>query len=208
MTYTGRWHTEGQTENIVAVGVYYLFIDECLEGGALKFRPKLAPQPWYGSMETDQFIPNLKTGAAVVFSNSIPHRFEEIRNFTTENERRRTFLNFFIVDPNHRIPMRSDQIIRAPQDFILFALEQWSRNCFPDLVLTKIIDFLNFPSVWRTEQEAKEYRTRVRRAMLEEKSGWGWICWGNCGTTEFVRALCVLPQREREEIRGELKNSA
>jgi hypothetical protein len=47
-------------------------------------------------------------------------------------------------------------------------------------------------STWKTEEEeAKEFRSRVRRAMLEEKSGWGWISWENSGTTEFVRVLCA-----------------
>lgn len=38
MKYSGRWHVEGQTENIVAVGVYYCHVGEELEGGNLKFR--------------------------------------------------------------------------------------------------------------------------------------------------------------------------
>jgi hypothetical protein len=40
MKYSGRWHTESQTENIIAVGVYYLDIDHQVEGGSLQFRPK------------------------------------------------------------------------------------------------------------------------------------------------------------------------
>ncbi|CAF1235007.1 unnamed protein product [Didymodactylos carnosus] len=46
--YSGRWHTEGYKENIVAVGVYYLHIDRALEGGALKFRPSELPYADYG----------------------------------------------------------------------------------------------------------------------------------------------------------------
>ncbi|CAF1298408.1 unnamed protein product, partial [Didymodactylos carnosus] len=45
--YTGRWHTEGRTENILGVGVYYLFIDDELEGGALKFHPATSPDKDY-----------------------------------------------------------------------------------------------------------------------------------------------------------------
>ena len=56
MKYAGRWHTEGQTENIVAVGVYYLHIDEKLEGGTLKFRPQRGPQNWYDGIELDHEV--------------------------------------------------------------------------------------------------------------------------------------------------------
>lgn len=48
MTYSGRWHTEGDSENVVAAGVYYYHLGDSLEGGALKFRPQSAPQPDYG----------------------------------------------------------------------------------------------------------------------------------------------------------------
>ncbi len=59
------------------------------------------------------------------------------------------------------------------------------------MVVEKIVKMLK-SSTWKTEEEeAKEFRSRVRRAMLEEKSGWGWISWENSGTTEFVRVLCA-----------------
>jgi hypothetical protein len=45
MKYAGRWDTEGNTENIIAAGVYYVYFDDELEGGALKYRPKRAQQP-------------------------------------------------------------------------------------------------------------------------------------------------------------------
>ena len=47
MSYAGRWHMEGQTENIVAAGVYYPHIGTDLQGGNLKFRPAESPQPGY-----------------------------------------------------------------------------------------------------------------------------------------------------------------
>ena len=39
----------------------------------------------------------------IVFSNTIPHRFRQISNLTNDDGRRRTFLNFFIVDPDQPI---------------------------------------------------------------------------------------------------------
>ncbi|CAF0913740.1 unnamed protein product [Adineta ricciae] len=207
MKYSGRWHTEGHTENIIAVGVYYLHVDDQLEGGALKFRPRYAPQDYYDGIQTDHCISSVQTGAAIVFSNSIPHRFQQIRNLTSDDGRRRTFLNFFIVDPNEPIPVSSNSIICAPKDVIVDTLQKWNAGRLPVVVRDEIYRLLKISSAWENENEAKEFRRHVRRAMMDEKSGWGWICWGNCGTTEFVRALCTWPPREREEVRGPLNHT-
>ena len=47
--YTGRWHTEGYTERIVATGVYYLDVSTITSGGDLLFRPPIIPAPGYDS---------------------------------------------------------------------------------------------------------------------------------------------------------------
>ena len=208
MKYSGRWHTEGHTENIVAVGVYYLYIDEQLEGGALKFRPKCAPAEGYNDgMQIDHTVSCVQTGVAVVFANSIPHRFQQIRNLTQEDGRRRTFLNFFVVDPSQPILCQSNNIACSPKHVIVQVLREWNQGRLPDLILEQILRLLNFASLWDTEADAKEFRARVRRAMLDEKSGWGWINWGNSGTTEFVRALSAWPPREREETQEVLHHT-
>jgi len=85
-------------------------------------------------------------------------------------------------------------------------LRKWNDSRLPDIVLEKILKILK-SSMWETTDEAKEFRSRVRRAMLDEKSGWGWICWGNSGTTEFVRALCTWPPRERGEAGDQLQHT-
>lgn len=136
MTYSGRWHVEGHSENIAGVGVYYCHLGDGLEGGSLKFRPKTAPQPDYELNEGSAlcwfvlyistccqklrevlFLPSfsvsflslclfllymstdleveVQEGSAVVFANTIPHRFRMITN-KSETKQRRTFLNFFI----------------------------------------------------------------------------------------------------------------
>ncbi|CAF1517427.1 unnamed protein product [Didymodactylos carnosus] len=202
MKYAGRWHTEGQTEHIVAVGVYYVDVDEQLEGGFLKFRPPTAPQPHY-DFEMDYEVDSIYSGAAVVFHNSMPHRFRQIRNLTNEN-RRRTFLNFFIVDPLKPIPMSLRRVGMAPVDLILQILLECSRRLLgnsrqlDDLAVKKIISFL--PEIWETIEEAKEFRERVRKSMIEDKQGWGHICWGNCGTVEFVKSITTLEPRKRSEL--------
>lgn len=207
MKYSGRWHTEGQTENIVAVGVYYLDVDDELEGGGLKFRPKVGPKPSYEQFPIDHAISSIKTGTAIVFANSIPHRFQKIRNLTCDDGRRRTFLNFFIVDPEHRIPMKSNEVILSPKDTIIETLHTWNDGRLPDLVLQKIFKMLKLSSTWDNENEAKEFRSHVRRAMLDEKSGWGWINWGNTGTVEFVRALCAWRPSRRQEAMDILRHT-
>lgn len=119
MKYSGRCHTEGHEENIVAVGAYYLHVDDELEGGALKFRPKDAPDMHvYEEIQTDFEVSLIGTGAAVVFSNSMPHCFRQIRNLTQDDGRRRTFLNFFIVDPDQPIHHPLNERILAPIDTV------------------------------------------------------------------------------------------
>ncbi|CAF1190991.1 unnamed protein product [Adineta steineri] len=190
MKYSGRWHTEGQIENIVAVGVYYLDIDDQLEGGSLKFRPKVGPNKSYADgIEINHYVSSIKTGTAVVFSNSIPYRFQQIRNLTHEDGRRRTFLNFFIVDPEQPIEISPNEIVYVPKDFLIQIFQQWNDQGLPDIIIDKIFKMLNLSTIWETKDFAKEFRAHVRRAMLDEKTGWGWIQWGNTGTTDFVRSL-------------------
>lgn len=206
MKYAGRWHTEGHTENIVAVGVYYLHIDNELEGGTLKFRPKIGPQDWYEGIETDHEVTSIKSGTCVVFSNCIPHRFRQIRNLTQDDGRRRTFLNFFIVDPEQPIKINRKELILASRHTIVEILQQWNNGRLPNLVLEYILSILN-KSMWKNENEAKQFRQTVRQAMLAERNGWGWIQWGNCGTVEFVRSLSTWPPYSRRETRDILHHT-
>lgn len=206
MKYAGRWHTEGHTENIVAVGVYYLHIDDELEGGTLKFRPKCGPQEWYAGIKTDYEVTSVKSGTCVVFSNCIPHRFRQIRNLTRDDGRRRTFLNFFIVDPDQPIEINRKELVLASRDTISNILQQWNDGRLPNVVLEKILSILN-RSMWKNVMEAKQFRQTVRQAMLNERNGWGWICWGNCGTTEFVRALSAWAPRSRTEVADTLNHT-
>lgn len=194
MKYAGRWHTEGNTENIIAAGVYYVHFDDKLKGGALKFRPPSAPQPWY-DIPTDEEV-SVGTNAAVVFANTIPHRFRQISNLTQEDGLRRTFLNFFIVDPSKPIDLNSySSNVLAPLDVIIPILDKASDGrLMIGPVLDKIIKYLR-SSAWKNIEEAKEFRAEVRKAMLKEESGWGWICWGNCGVVEFVKTRCLYKNK-------------
>ena len=160
--YTGRWHTEGVTENIMAVGVYYVDVAVELEGGELEFKWHSSPTDHYFKPYSDKpgilcdpapavQVP-VKTGKAFVFSNQIPHRFLKTIN-STDRPRRRTFINFFMIDPLRPLPS--------------------SRTVSP----------LTWESV--PIEERKQIRGRVRNYMATKVTGWGYLDHGNSGTVEF-----------------------
>ena len=191
MKYSGRWHTEGQTENIRAVGVVYLDVDRYLQGGALKFRSQEATDHRSEDHEVD-----VHTGAAVVFENCIPHRFRQIQNRTDVN-RRRTFINFFLIDPTIPIDLDSTQICFCYKDQLREILkslgptlstnadQEDNRRSLPDLVEKKILSYL--PNLWNELDEAKRFRYLTRQEILQQKSGWGWIRFGNSGIVHFIK---------------------
>ncbi len=193
MKYSGRWHTEGHSENIQAVGVYYLHIDNELEGGALKFRPPVAPSPSYAEgsgINVNRYVMP-ETNAAVVFNNYLPHRFCSIRN-STSVARLRTFLNFFVVNPS--LPINAPSICDLPlvsYDRCLTLLKNIEnahcRQILPDLVIEKILSFLR-DTMWESDIDAKEFRARVRHEMVNEKSGWLGIQYGNEGEVDFIKS--------------------
>eukprot|EP01117_Protostelium_nocturnum_P008125 TRINITY_DN2899_c0_g1_i3.p1 TRINITY_DN2899_c0_g1~~TRINITY_DN2899_c0_g1_i3.p1 ORF type:complete len:479 (+),score=109.54 TRINITY_DN2899_c0_g1_i3:3833-5269(+) len=186
MTYAGRWHTEGMTENISAVGVYYLEVEPGLTGGCLKFRNAQAPSPSYDIYADAQV--DVKEGSAVVFSNSLPHRFRMITNDTDE-KKTRAFINFFVVDPNKPLyPTTADIPSSALALKALVELGKNSTNqTIPLPIYKEILDWI--PGLWSSASEAKRLRQRCRDAMNQVKSGWGWINYGNCGTINFVPSV-------------------
>ncbi|KAI9359178.1 hypothetical protein DFJ73DRAFT_817274 [Zopfochytrium polystomum] len=107
-TYTGKWHLEGQTENITAAGVYFLQVDDGLRGGHLKFRPRFLPDH---EIEYRTRVVPVVQGTAVCFRNTLPHRLAKITNPTAATLRR-LFINFFVVDP--ACPLPSTTTVSAP----------------------------------------------------------------------------------------------
>jgi len=201
--YSGRWHTEGCTEHIQAVGVYYLHIDDQLEGGALKFRPAIAPCKWqadHAGFEIDRYAMPV-TDAAIVFDNSLPHRFCSIRN-STSVARRRTFLNFFVVCPQY--PIHALSVSNLPlvsyeqcQDILRAIADENHRQKLPDLVIEKILSFLE-KYIWETDMDARQFRSRVRHEMVHENSGWSGIHYGNMGDIIFIRSPYHLDLRRKQ----------
>jgi len=195
LSYGGRWHVEGLTENIVAVGVYYCHVDANLLGGDLKFRPPNCPEPHY-NIDTDARI-TVNQGSAVVFSNVLPHRFTKIINNGTM-EQRRTFLNFFVIDPTK--PLLSTKSVPA-SDLVAKSISYYvSRNLktkIPHPIVRHILSYV--PELWPSMEEAKQFRKNARESMKTNKSGWGWINWGNCGTSEFVSSASTWSSDRRSQ---------
>ncbi|CAF1314639.1 unnamed protein product [Didymodactylos carnosus] len=157
------------------------------EGGTLKFRPPTAPSSG-DHFEMDYEVDCIRSDAAAVFHNSVPHRFRQIHNLTNEN-RYRTFLNFIIVDLLKPIPMNSSRVGMTPANLILQILieysPQWlgSRRQLDELALAK--DYVISSRSMETIKEAKEIRERVQKSMVEDKQDWRYIHWSNCGTIEL-----------------------
>eukprot|EP00759_Apiculatamorpha_spiralis_P058063 PhF_6_TR897/c0_g4_i5/m.1428 len=104
-TYSGQWHTEGVTEDVTAVGVYYAEWPSELSGGELKFRITELPNDndrnrmgrldgLKGPQGLSICVP-MTQGGAITFSNNIPHRFKRLKN-ETKTTLHRAFVNFFV----------------------------------------------------------------------------------------------------------------
>lgn len=133
---------------------------------------------WYGYTTAYEVLPT--KGTAVVFANSIPHRFRKIRN-TTDSVQRRTFINFFIVDPSRKIPTKisffTKRIVcltlrRYFLLFVVLLVTLWRyryivevlKVSLPPLIINKILSYL--PELWKDEEEAKEFRHKSRLSMV------------------------------------------
>ena len=176
VAYSGKWHVEGKTENIVAGGVYYCKIDEGFDQDVLVYRPKLGPDPAYAEycntvMNTEIEV---KENTAIVFSNTLPHKFLKLANNTTA-PLERLFVNFFIVDPSK--PIESTTFYWEAEK----ALKKL--KLFPIVIIELILSFIVFRS---NIFEDKEKRSLARKSLKEEKSGWGFIHYGNAGDVEFI----------------------
>lgn len=175
-SYSGKWHVEGKTENIIASGVYYCKIDEGFENDSVIFRPKVGPDEYYAScknIETEQEVP-IKETSSIIFSNILPHKFLQLINRTSV-PLTRLFLNFFIVDPKHKLESTTP---RFTSFSILSKLKK-----FPKALIDEILSYIHYkPTIFR----AKELREITRESMKTEFSGWGYIHYGNSGDVEFV----------------------
>jgi len=190
--YSGKWHREGFRENIVASGVYYAEIEDGLHGGSLKFRLARGPTESYArhaegmdGYPTTRELP-IHEGRAVVFGNELPHRFRALSNLGDKTAKR-TFLTFFVVDPNQRIPSTADMQIILPirmQQVVISAVRKTYNLELPEYVVDEIGEFRgNHP---KTLEEAKLKREEFRAAIREDKTGFIEVGYGNSGDTVYI----------------------
>lgn len=193
-TYTGQWHTEGVTEDVAAVGVYYAEWPSELTGGELKFRPSELPDDSYRHHVEKYVAENggglsalvpATEGSAVVFSNTLPHRFKTLVN-DSDHELYRAFLNFFVINPAKPLPTTNEVPTNA--DVYLSLVRRLNYDVVGD-----ILSFLRLtPTTW---PEAKQLRARAKAEMSERRGRWGQINYGNCGTVHWLATDPRAPPR-------------
>jgi len=69
-----------------------------------------------------------------------------------------------------------------------------------DLVVERILSFL--PNLSANINQEKLFRQSVRKEMLSEKSGCGWIQFGNSGAAEFINSSTTL-QKELDHTESD-----
>ena len=192
-SYSGKWHVEGRTENIVAGGVYYCKIDEGFEQDVVAFRPR---SNTYGSYANSDGIGmeseiDVTEGCAIVFSNILPHKFLKLTNIT-DSPLERLLLNFFIVDPKKELESTT---------FYLEAVKALRRlKKLPTVLIDHILSFITHrPNL----VEARERRKAARESMKTEDSVWGFIHYGNSKVLEFIDSSTKQSRIERyDDILG------
>jgi hypothetical protein len=182
-SYTGRWHTEGVTENIDCVGVYYVEWPSTLTGGELKFRTTEIPNERYRDYMANPdaalslSVP-MKEGSAAVFQNTVPHRFRYLTN-QTDKPLYRSFVNFFIVDPTKPLPTTDETPTNA--DIFLALCGRMVHD-----VIAIVLSFVGLTPT--SVREALDLRSRAKAEMVARKSKWGEIQHGNCGSIHWLSA--------------------
>ena len=197
VAYSGKWHVEGRTENIVAGGVYYCKIDEGFDQDVLVYRPKAGPDPLFAKLckvVMDAKI-EVEEDTAIVFSNSLPHKFLELTN-KTDRPLERLFVNFFIVDPSK--PIESTTFYWEAEK----ALKKLKK--FPNVIIELILSYI----VYRSNIfEDKVKRSVTRQCLKEETSGWGYIHYGNAGDLEFISSCNTAKNLDRyDDFVSEIDN--
>jgi len=212
-SYTGRWHTEGYSENIVAAAVYYIDVSNDTTGGNLSFRPKETPNSYYyGFRETTEgnastegdfhhveregpdvdetewwhhYIRDIpvSSGTAAVFSNTIPHRFRTIHN-DTDDAQERLFINFFIVDPDKCLAKTT---ISCPSRILLMSFLSQKGVTDPALQQT-ILSFCGHGFGGAAGPvKCKLLRDRARASMASNRPHWSILNYGNSGAVVYQR---------------------
>jgi hypothetical protein len=182
-TYSGHWHVEGKTENIIAAGVYYPHIDLGIESDKLCFTHLKGPSNEYDSRKYVQSVYNVKVqeGTAIVFGNILPHKFLPLSN-TGETAVSRYIINFFIIDPAK--PLESTTNIWADRRMEIL-LNSFKRIGKGAREVLKSLLLKNYSVEQPSLEQLKLKRQKVRDELMNDRSGWGYIHYGNCGEVQY-----------------------
>ncbi|CAF1010150.1 unnamed protein product, partial [Didymodactylos carnosus] len=96
----------------------------------------------------------------------------------------KSYADSFNFEINRYIKLETDSV---SYETCLNLLNQIPEQQLPDLVVEHILSFLK-KQMWKNEDEAKEFRARVRREMRSEVHGWSGIQYGNEGEIQFVNS--------------------
>eukprot|EP01084_Bolivina_argentea_P227837 384880_1 len=181
--YSGHWHQEGLTENIVLAGLYYFEKDEHLIGGNLKFRKDYMVSNTDTVADYDEYL-EIDEGTAVVFDNvDMVHRVTMVKNKFYGKSRYRSFLAFFIVDPTQPIISTKDVSSLKRNDYISVISMCTDIQIYE--ILNLICEYGNCGYTLLQAQEMREKDIEVRANTLS-KGRFGYV-WGNNGEIFFLK---------------------
>jgi len=83
---------------------------------------------------------------------------------------------------------------------------RYLKKRLPFILINYILQFVP-PGNWESTEKGKEFRKLARHSMVSNKSGWGWINWGNCGTAEFTPSLSIMGESARDGCNGYLNHT-
>ena len=211
-SYSGKWHVEGLTENVVAAGVYYCEKSKNLTAGQLRFRNEEIPQPYYHDDKKESVKVtcdvDVEQDTAVVFSNMILHRMRKLNNHSNEKQGTRTFINFFIIDPSKPYkytakdyPVPCIHGVSSYLDHLLMSIFDPDYNVYKkvkdkkkkDNIFKLIKEYIEEDHEHKSKTRGKhdlklckKYRNTTRSYLGIEKTGWGSYNYGNAGILQFL----------------------
>jgi hypothetical protein len=118
----------------------------------------------------------VRTGTAIAFQNTIPHRFRTIRNDTNESQRR-LFVNFFVVNPDDPLEVTTSSV--AGEHFIRRCLRR--QACAPQGSMCIVSHILGFVGGYAHPDRLhrRVLRDQARAAMSRNRGRWHTYMFGN-----------------------------
>ena len=188
------WHTEGLTENIAFVGLYYWEWKKGLSGGNMRFRQHDLPAKSYGSEEWSTFEVECGEngkGKAMVWDNQhLVHRVRMLKNLNKDKKvRKKGYLAFFVVDPENELDATTMNTEMRRERFVHFLYEKVMRKKYGLQDMTEDLCSLivEYAALGITMREAKRRRKEVIDLKSHSKSKFGYSpSYGNSGVRFYL----------------------